>query len=62
MGWMHGAMSKLKNKPLTKTFHHSFKKNGPKQPENMFYAVFGHLGTLKWTQKGTQRPASGQDV
>jgi hypothetical protein len=22
----------------------------------------GHLGTPKWTQKGTQRPASGQLV
>jgi hypothetical protein len=34
-----------------------------KQPENsFFYAVLGHLGTPKLTQKGTQRPTSGQDV
>jgi hypothetical protein len=28
----------------------------------VFYAVLGHLGTPKWTQKGTQRLASEQDV
>jgi hypothetical protein len=28
----------------------------------VFYAILGHLGTPKWTQKGTQRSASGQDV
>jgi hypothetical protein len=38
-------------------------RNGQKQPENSFFnAVLGNLGTPKWNQKGTQRPASGQDV
>jgi hypothetical protein len=27
-----------------------------------FYAVLGHLGTSKWTHKGTQMPARGRDV
>ena len=27
-----------------------------------FFSVLGHLGTPKWTQKGTQRPASERDV
>jgi hypothetical protein len=27
-----------------------------------FLCCFGHLGTPKWTQKGTQRPTSGRDV
>jgi hypothetical protein len=26
-----------------------------------FFAFGGHLGTPKWTQKGTQRSASGQN-
>jgi hypothetical protein len=28
----------------------------------VFYAVFSHLGTPKWTQNGTRRPSSGQDL
>jgi hypothetical protein len=28
----------------------------------VFYAVLGHLGTPKCTQKGTQRPQSSLDV
>jgi hypothetical protein len=28
----------------------------------VLFAVLGHLGTPKWTKKGTQRPASGRDV
>jgi hypothetical protein len=30
---MFGPMSALKNKPLTKSLLHSFRRNGPKQPE-----------------------------
>jgi hypothetical protein len=62
VNWMYVLMSKFKNKPLTKSKAHSCRRNSLKQPENSIYAVLGHFGTLKWTQKGTQRPASGQDV
>jgi hypothetical protein len=30
--------------------------------KHFFYAFWGDFGTPKLTQKGTQRPASGQDV
>jgi hypothetical protein len=63
VGRMYDPMSGLDKRPLTKLLDHFFRRNGPKQPENsLFYAVFGHLGTPKWTQKSTQRPASGRDV
>jgi hypothetical protein len=63
VGRMYHPMSGLEKRPLTKLLDPFFRRNGPKQPENsLFCAVFGHLGTPKWTQKGTQRPASGLDV
>jgi hypothetical protein len=41
----------------------SCRRNSIKQPTNSFFdAVFGHLGTAKLNQKGTQRPITGQDV
>jgi hypothetical protein len=33
-----------------------------KKRKSFSYDFLGHLGTPKWTQKGTQRPTSGQDV
>jgi hypothetical protein len=30
--------------------------------KTVFLPYWDHLGTLKWTQKGKQRPTSGRDV
>jgi hypothetical protein len=30
--------------------------------KTVFLCCLGHLNTPKWTQKGTQRPGTGQDV
>jgi hypothetical protein len=48
VGRMYGVMSELKNKPLTKSLVHSFKRNGGKQPENrifmLFFTILGPYG------------------
>jgi hypothetical protein len=52
MGGMHGPISCLENKALTKSIDSFCRRKGPKQPENsFFYTVLGHLGTPKWTDK-----------
>jgi hypothetical protein len=68
VGGMHGPMYKLNNKPLTKLSGQFFwEKLSETTRKQVFMLVFlssfwGHLGTLKWTQKGIQRFASGWHI
>jgi hypothetical protein len=56
----------LKISPSRNYQAHTMRRNGRKPPQNRFSSFFfpcwGHLGTLKWTQKGTQRPACRWDL
>jgi hypothetical protein len=56
------SVSKLKNKPPNQINRPILVGEIVRNNQKIVYAVLGHLGTPKWSQIGTQRPASGQDV
>jgi hypothetical protein len=62
----YGPMSKLENKPLTKLLGpfllEKLSETTKKQVFMLFFHFWGHLGTPKWTKKGTQMPAIGREV
>jgi hypothetical protein len=67
VGGTYDPMSKLKNKPLTKLlgpFSGEIVQNNQKTGlyAVFFFFIFGPFGHLKWTQKGTPRSKSGQDI
>jgi hypothetical protein len=54
VGRMHGPISWLENKALTKSKDSFCRRNGPKQPEIVFFILFWGIwamGTPKWTEK-----------
>jgi hypothetical protein len=60
VGRMYGPLSELKNKPHTKSLGpfllgETIQNNRKTGFLYRFLPFWGHLGTLKWTQKGTQR-------
>ena len=59
VGGMYGPMSKNENKPQPKPLDHSYKRNGPKQPEKSllccFWLFWGQFGIPKEAQKGMQK-------
>jgi hypothetical protein len=66
VSWTYGPMSERKNKPLTKLLGpfllEKLSETTSYQVFMLFFSFLGHLGTLKWTQKGTQMPAIGLEV
>jgi hypothetical protein len=66
IGGMYGSMSKLDDKPLTKSLGPFFKKKWSETTRKLFfYATLcfsGPFGHPKSTQKGPQRSLSGWDA
>jgi hypothetical protein len=66
VGKTYGPIFKLENKPLKKLsgpfLLEKLSKTTRKQVFMLFFSFWGHLGTSKRTQKGTQMGAIGQEV
>jgi hypothetical protein len=61
---MYGPISELKNKPLTRLLSPFFLREKVRNQKTGFYVFspFGAIWAPQWTQKDTQRSASGQNI